>query len=137
MDRQSSWSMAHSATGHPGRWVRWPRRWRRTSRCSRTIGGGEATVGIRRPMRSSARSKLTAVAHTLPYDLSILKDNQRGKPLSASRWAAVKVPTLVMDGGKSPAWIRNAMRALGEVLPNAQRQTLDGQNHMIKAAPLA
>jgi len=29
------------------------------------------------------------------------------------------------------------MRALGEVLPSAQRQTLDGQNHMIKAAPLA
>jgi hypothetical protein len=84
-----------------------------------------------------AWSKLTAVAHTLPYDMTIVKDNQRGKPLPARRWASIRVPTLVMDGGKSPAWIRNAMRALGEVLPNAQRRTLDGQNHMIKAAPLA
>jgi len=101
----------------------------------RLVGVPTVFVALMRIM--PAWSKLTAVAHTLPYDLTILKDNQRGKPLSAGRWAAVRVPTLVMDGGKSPAWMRNAMRALGEVLPNPQRQTLDGQNHMIKAAPLA
>ena len=43
------------------------------------------------------------------------------------------MPTLVMDGGKSPAWMRNATRGLAEVLPNATYRTLPGQTHMIKA----
>jgi hypothetical protein len=38
-----------------------------------------------------------------------------------------------MDGGKSPAWLRNAARALAEVLPNATHRTLPGQTHMIDA----
>jgi pimeloyl-ACP methyl ester carboxylesterase len=62
-----------------------------------------------------------------------MQDNQRGKPLPASRWASVTIPTLVMDGGNSPAWMRDANRALAEVLPNAQYRTLKGQTHMVKA----
>jgi pimeloyl-ACP methyl ester carboxylesterase len=80
-----------------------------------------------------AWSKLTAVAHTLPYDLAFVKDYQAGKPLSRSRWTGATSPTLVMDGGKSPAWLRNAARALSEVLPNANYRTLPGQTHMINA----
>ena len=82
-------------------------------------------------------SKLTGVAHTLPYDTSIVIDNQKGKPLPAERWASVMIPTLVADGGKSPAWMRRAMQSLGDVLPNAQRRTLEGQTHMVKAIPHA
>src|SRR5258707_3398641 len=77
-------------------------------------------------------SKLKAVAHTLPYDGAIVKDNQRGKPLPASQWASVTVPALVMDGGKSPVWMRHANRSLASVLPNAQYRTLEGQTHMLK-----
>jgi pimeloyl-ACP methyl ester carboxylesterase len=79
-----------------------------------------------------AWSKLKAVAHTLPYDGALVQDNQKGKPLPAGRWASVTMPTLVMDGGKSPAWIRNAMRSLADVLPNTQYRTLEGQTHMVK-----
>jgi pimeloyl-ACP methyl ester carboxylesterase len=78
-------------------------------------------------------SKLKAVAHTLPYDGAIVQDNQRGKPLPANGWASVTVPTLVMDGGKSPAWMRHANRSLASVLPNAQYRTFEGQTHMVKA----
>jgi pimeloyl-ACP methyl ester carboxylesterase len=78
-------------------------------------------------------SKLKAVAHTLPYDGAIVEDNQRGKPLPASRWASAKVPALVMDGGKSPAWMRHANRSLATVLPNAQYRTLEGQTHQVNA----
>jgi pimeloyl-ACP methyl ester carboxylesterase len=78
-------------------------------------------------------SKLKAVAHTIPYDGAIVQDNQRGKPLPANRWTSVTVPTLVMDGGKSPAWMRHANRSLANVLPNAQHHTLEGQTHMVKA----
>jgi pimeloyl-ACP methyl ester carboxylesterase len=77
--------------------------------------------------------KLEAVAHTLPYDGAIVKDYQNGKPLPTGPWSSVTVPTLVLDGGKSPTWMRNAMRSLAAVLPNAQYRTLEGQTHMVKA----
>jgi pimeloyl-ACP methyl ester carboxylesterase len=78
-------------------------------------------------------SKLKAVAHTLPYDTAIVAANQRGNPLPAGRWASVSTPTLVALGGKSPAWMRNAMQALADAIPHATRLTLDGQTHMVKA----
>ncbi len=68
-------------------------------------------------------SKLSAVAHTLPYDGDIAQKYQIGQPLPAGSWASVTMPTLVMDGGKSPAWIRHANRSLAAVLPNAQYRT--------------
>lgn len=77
-------------------------------------------------------SKLKAVAHTLPYDITIVAPNQAGKPLSKTRWSSLTAPTLVLDGGKSPAWMRNGMRQLSEILPNARYRTLEGQTHMVK-----
>jgi pimeloyl-ACP methyl ester carboxylesterase len=77
-------------------------------------------------------SKLKAIAHTLPYDGAIVGDHQRGKPLPAGRWTSVTVPILVMDGGKSPAWMRQGNRSLATVLPNARYQTIDGQTHMLR-----
>jgi pimeloyl-ACP methyl ester carboxylesterase len=82
-------------------------------------------------------SKLKAVAHTIPYDGAIVEDNQQGQPLPVNRWTRVTVPTLVMDGGKSPGWIRRANRSLANVLPNAKHCTLEGQTHMVKAEALA
>jgi len=81
--------------------------------------------------------KLKAVAPTLPYDLRILGDTGRGVPLDASRWSNVTAPALVLDGGKSPQYMRNAAKALSEALPKAQYRTLPGQTHMVKAAALA
>jgi len=82
-------------------------------------------------------SKLKAVAPTLPYDIAIMADHQRGKPLTAAEWAEVKAPTLVAAGGKSPAWMTNGTRALADVLPDARYQTLPGQNHMVKPQAIA
>jgi pimeloyl-ACP methyl ester carboxylesterase len=81
--------------------------------------------------------KLKAAAPTLPYDLTIVHDHQQGKPLRPEEWAAVKTPALVAAGGKSPAWITNATRALAGVLPDATYRTLPGQNHMVKAQAIA
>ena len=81
--------------------------------------------------------KLKTVAPTLPYDLHILGDTGRGVPLDAGRWKNVTVPALVMDGGKSPQYMRNAAKALSEALPTARYRTLPGQTHMVKAAALA
>jgi pimeloyl-ACP methyl ester carboxylesterase len=84
-----------------------------------------------------AWSKLKAVAHTLPYDITIVQDNQRGRPFPPARWPGATMPTLAMDGGKSPAWIRNGMRALAGALPDATFRTLEGQTHMLKANAVA
>lgn len=84
-----------------------------------------------------AWSKLKAIAHTLPYDITIVQDNQRGKSLPVRRWEFATVPTAVLEGGKSPEWMRNAMRELAQGLPNATLRTLEGQTHMVKPKVLA
>jgi pimeloyl-ACP methyl ester carboxylesterase len=76
--------------------------------------------------------KLKEVAHTLPYDFAVLGDTQSGRPLPAERWAGVRVPVLLLVGGKSPASMRNGMAALAAVVPGARLQVLDGQTHVVK-----
>ena len=80
---------------------------------------------------------LEKVAHTLAYDVLVMGDTQAGKPLPEKRWAAAKAPTLVISGGRSEAWLRNAADALDDVLPRAERQTLEGQDHGVQAAAIA
>jgi pimeloyl-ACP methyl ester carboxylesterase len=82
-------------------------------------------------------SKLKQIAHTLVYDITIVQDFERGQPLPRDRWTSIAGPVLVADGGKSPAWMRNGMRALAQVLPGAKYQTLAGQTHMLKPEAIA
>ena len=82
-------------------------------------------------------SKLKAAAPTLPYDITIMHDHQRGTPFAAGEWDAVKAQALVAVGGKSPAWMTNGTRALADALPDAAHRTLPGQNHMVKAQAIA
>jgi len=81
--------------------------------------------------------KLAAVAHTVPYDLTILQGTQAGRPLPKERWASLRSPCLVIDGGKSPQWMRNGAKALHELVPRSAYQTLPGQTHMVKPEVLA
>lgn len=79
--------------------------------------------------RSPMWAGMEALAHTLPYDGRVMGDTMFGRPLPAGRWSSVAVPTLVMDGGASPAWQHSAARALADVLPDATYRTLEGQTH--------
>ena len=76
------------------------------------------------------------LADTVSYDGRVmLRGSMYGEPLP-TRWTqTVTIPTLVMDGGNSPAWARNACRALSRILPDVQYRTLEGQDHA--AAPEA
>lgn len=99
-------------------------------------------VGMPAPMVFVMRAmpmfaKLKRVAHTLPYDFAVVADSQRGRPLSPDRWSAYRGPTLVMMGGKSPDWMRNANTSLAAVLPNAELRTLPGQTHMVSEKAVA
>src|ERR687884_51221 len=102
------------------------------------------TTGVGLPVEAVAQMRhdpmwpaLEDVAHTLPYDGTIMGDTMRGNPLALKRWASVTVPTLVMDGGESPAWQRTAVQALVDVLPHAQHRTLEGQTHGVAPDALA
>lgn len=81
-------------------------------------------------MSSNPRWAATeAVAHTIAYDGTIMGDTMRGNPLPLKRWAAVSVPTLVMDGGASAAFMHHGAQALVDVLPDARLRSLAGQDH--------
>jgi hypothetical protein len=56
-------------------------------------------------------------------------DTMEGSAAALERWASVAVPTLVMNGGASPDWQRNAVLALVDVLPDARHRILEGQDH--------
>jgi pimeloyl-ACP methyl ester carboxylesterase len=80
-----------------------------------------------------AWKKMTGIAHTLPYDLAIVNPHQQGRPLPAGRDEGVLVPTLVIAGGKSPQYLRNAQAAMAAAVPDGRLVTLPGQTHMVKA----
>jgi pimeloyl-ACP methyl ester carboxylesterase len=78
---------------------------------------------------------LLAVAHTLPYDMTIMGDTQSGSSFPLGKWANVSAPTLVMDGTlflgreNGHGWMRHGADELTRILPNGQRRTLEGQDH--------
>jgi pimeloyl-ACP methyl ester carboxylesterase len=77
---------------------------------------------------------MTRLAHTISYDGRVmLRGSMHGEPLPRRWTETVTVPTLVMDGGNSPAWARNSCLALAQILPDVQYRTLEGQVHA--AAP--
>jgi len=75
------------------------------------------------------------IAHTLLYDMAIVKEYEKGRPLSpelVGRLASIKVPTLVLSGGASPAWMGNGAQAAAQAIPGAQHRILEGQTHGVK-----
>ena len=100
------------------------------------MGAPRVFVGLLRIARPIWKN-LVAVAHTLPYDYAVMGDTVHGKPLAHEPWASIVMPTLVVDGGKSPASLRHAADALAALMPNAERRTLDGQSHNLSMKLLA
>lgn len=96
------------------------------------IGVPGAMIAFMRLMPATW-SKLKAMASTIRYDIAVMGDTQSGNPLPTDRWAGVKAPTLVIDGGKSSFAQRQGGQALVDVLPNTQHRDLPGQGH---AAPV-
>ena len=74
-----------------------------------------------------------ALAHTLPYDATIMGDYS----LPTERAKAVTIPTIVLDGGASFGFMGPTADALAKVLPHGQRRTLPGQEHNIDPNVLA
>ena len=101
----------------------------------RTVGVPAPFIVLMRVM--PAWKRLVGVAHTLPYDLSLVIERQQGLPIPPGYYDGVEGAALVIAGGKSPAYMRNGQAALVDALPNAELLTLDGQTHMVKPKVVA
>ena len=83
--------------------------------------------------------RLTAVAHTLPYDAQLVEGFQSGHPLPPGQWAEVTVPALVMCGTEkeTPPGLRHAAAAVAAALPDGKLVERRGLGHTKKLTPKA
>ncbi|MFI6289273.1 alpha/beta fold hydrolase [Streptomyces sp. NPDC051018] len=79
--------------------------------------------------QSPGWTDLEAVAHTLAYDGAVMGDG--AVPVCLLHEVAMRV--MIVDGGASPAWRREAARLIADALPRGRHRTLTGQTH--EAAP--
>jgi pimeloyl-ACP methyl ester carboxylesterase len=101
-----------------------------------TVAVGMPPEMVQSMLASPMVDAMVGVAHTISYDGRVmLRGSMHGEPLPVRWTETVTVPCLVMDGGNSPAWARNAVRALVKALPDVRYRTLEGQDHA--AAPEA
>ncbi|WP_350281201.1 alpha/beta hydrolase [Kribbella sp. HUAS MG21] len=84
-----------------------------------------------------AWKQMKAIAHTLPYDARMLGGNCFGDPMDAAQWASIEQPVLVVNGGKSPGWMKTSTRALAAAVPGARHAEVPGQNHVVRASAIA
>lgn len=76
---------------------------------------------------------LQALAHTLSYDARITADAVG----LLARAYAVQTPALVIEGQKSPAWMRGGVERLARALPKARYASLAEQDHDVNVKVLA
>jgi hypothetical protein len=74
-----------------------------------------------------------ALAHTLAYEATIMGDYS----LPAERVASVTVPTLEIDGEATFPWLNKTAQAIADIIPDAQRRTLEGQTHNVASEAIA
>ncbi|PRH80106.1 alpha/beta hydrolase, partial [Streptomyces solincola] len=77
---------------------------------------------------------LEALAHTLPYDVTILGEDFA---LPADELGAISAPVLVVHGGDADAWLQSSAKAVAETVPGASRHSLTGQGIAVDPAVLA
>lgn len=90
----------------------------------------EAIEGMR---QTPMWAELEAVAHTLAYDHEIMGTGL----VPVDRLGALHTRVMVVDGGASPAWLREAARAVAHALPRGRHRTLTGQTHEVAPQVLA
>jgi pimeloyl-ACP methyl ester carboxylesterase len=86
---------------------------------------------------SPAWPALEPIAHTLLYDQAVMDETSLDSPHPLRRFEPIQVPTLAMDGGASPDWLRAPAKEVAQLLPNGRHLTLEGQTHQYDAAVMA
>ena len=96
---------------------------------------GMPTDQIEAMRQSPSWPLLESIAPTLAYDHAYILGEDSSVP--TERAANVDVPTLVMNGGASYAFMYDTAQALSKAIPNAQFRTLEGQTHDVALEALA
>ena len=65
-----------------------------------------------------------------------MADTMLGDPSPLQQWASVTTHTLVLDGSETFSFMHPSADAIAAVLPNSERQTLEGQDHGPKSEVL-
>jgi pimeloyl-ACP methyl ester carboxylesterase len=68
-------------------------------------------------------------AHTVSYDAAL------GRVSAPAGLARITAPTLVLDGGASPDWMRAAAAAMAATVPGVTYRTVPGEDHAILRRP--
>ena len=100
------------------------------------------TVGTPQEMVDRMRSEpwwagMEAIAPTLAYDSEVMGDSSRGGTVPVDLVGRVTLPTLVLVGGASPAWMIEIAGQIADALPNGQHRVLEGQEHVVPPELLA
>jgi pimeloyl-ACP methyl ester carboxylesterase len=106
---------------------------------------GVKAVGFPEEMVEEMRNQpffptMEVIAPTVAYDGEIMEGLMYGRPVPAERaerWGSISVPTLVAYGAASEEWFHSAAKAVGDAVPGAKVEGLDGQTHEVGADVLA
>ncbi|MDO0911580.1 alpha/beta hydrolase [Streptomyces sp. DT2A-34] len=89
---------------------------------------GMAEQMIRGARQSPMWAGMETVAPSLAYDNAVMGDGL----VPRARLASITVPVLAVAGDASPAWMREASRAVAEAVPQGAYRSLEGQTHMVE-----
>ncbi|MFJ9665905.1 alpha/beta fold hydrolase [Streptomyces sp. NPDC101219] len=97
----------------------------------RLTGLGEAV--IRGARQSPMWAGMESMAGSLAHDDAVMGGGSVPRELLAS----IPVPVLSIAGDASPAWMREAARAIADTVPRGTYRALQGQTHMVEPDVLA
>ena len=89
------------------------------------LGPGISSEAIHHLAVSKTWDRLLGLVNTTPSEATIVGQGEIPYP----RLAQLQVQTLILQGGASPAWVRNAMSAVADALPSGRLVVLDGLSH--------
>lgn len=76
---------------------------------------------------------MESLAPTLAHDDAVMGDGLVPRDLLAT----ITVPVLSLSGSASPAWLREAARAVAQAVPQGTYRVLEGQTHAVEPEVLA
>lgn len=80
---------------------------------------------------------MLAIAPTMVYDHEVMGDFEQGGTIPLELVKTIRIPTLVIAGGASPDFFRDAATRIAEILPQGKLIILDGQDHGASAEVVA
>jgi len=74
---------------------------------------------------------LVAMAPTLAYDFEVMGNVRSGGTVPVDEAHRLTMPSLVLSGGASPAWMHDSSARIAAAAPNAEHHVIDGHGHFV------